>query len=78
MQVHVRIANGENEGGDGHVIIFKATFVPADIEAGQGQRFQGPPLLRQPKAATLKLRCDTLFQRAFTACGCVFKIITLV
>jgi len=26
---------------------------------------------------TLKLRCDTRFQRAFTACICVFKVITL-
>jgi len=26
----------------------------------------------------LKLRCDTRFQHAFTACGCVFKEITLV
>ncbi len=26
----------------------------------------------------LKLRCDTRFPRAFTACGCVFKVITLV
>jgi len=25
----------------------------------------------------VKLRCDTRFQRAFTACGCVFKVITL-
>ncbi len=27
---------------------------------------------------SLKLRCDTRFQRVFTACGCVFKVITLV
>jgi hypothetical protein len=27
---------------------------------------------------TLKLRCDTRFQRVFTACGYVFKVITLV
>jgi len=26
----------------------------------------------------LKLRCDNRFQRAFTACSCVFKEITLV
>jgi len=26
----------------------------------------------------LKLRCDTRFQRAFTACSCVFKVITMV
>jgi len=26
----------------------------------------------------IKLRCDTRFQRAFAACGCVFKVITLV
>ncbi len=26
---------------------------------------------------TLKLRCDSLFQRAFTACSCVFKVIML-
>ncbi len=26
----------------------------------------------------LKLRCDERFTRAFTACGCVFKEITLV
>jgi len=25
-----------------------------------------------------KLRCDTRFQRAFTTCSCVFKVITLV
>jgi len=27
---------------------------------------------------TLKLRCDECFTHAFTACGCVFKEITLV
>ncbi len=27
---------------------------------------------------SLKLRCDTRFQRAFTSCSCVVKIITLV
>ena len=27
---------------------------------------------------TLKLRCDSRFQRAFTACSCVFKVITLI
>jgi len=27
---------------------------------------------------TLKLRCDERFAHAFTACGCVFKEITLV
>jgi len=26
----------------------------------------------------LKLSCDSRFQRAFTACSCVFKVITLV
>jgi len=26
----------------------------------------------------LKLRCDSRFQRAFTACSCVFKLITLI
>jgi hypothetical protein len=26
----------------------------------------------------LKLSCDSRFQRAFTACNCVFKVITLV
>jgi len=26
----------------------------------------------------LKLSCDSRFQRAFTACSCVFKLITLV
>jgi len=26
----------------------------------------------------LKLRCDSRFQRAFTACSCVFKEITLI
>jgi len=26
----------------------------------------------------LKLRCDSRFQRAFIACSCVFKVITLV
>ncbi len=26
----------------------------------------------------IKLRCDTRFQHAFTACSCVFKVITLV
>jgi len=26
----------------------------------------------------LKLRCNTRFQRAFTACGCFYKVITLV
>ncbi len=26
----------------------------------------------------LKLGCDSRFQRAFTACSCVFKVITLV
>jgi len=30
------------------------------------------------KKIHLKLRCDTRFQRAFTACVCVFKVITLV
>ncbi len=25
-----------------------------------------------------KLRCDSRFQRAFTACGCVFKVFTLI
>jgi len=25
-----------------------------------------------------KLSCDSRFQRAFTACSCVFKVITLV
>ncbi len=28
--------------------------------------------------STLKLSCDSRFQRAFTACSCVFKVITLV
>jgi len=28
--------------------------------------------------ATIKLRCDERFTQAFTACGCVFKEITLV
>jgi len=27
---------------------------------------------------SLKLSCDSRFQRAFTACSCVFKLITLV
>jgi len=27
---------------------------------------------------SLKLSCDSRFQRAFTACSCVFKVITLV
>jgi len=27
---------------------------------------------------SLKLRCDSRFQRAFTACSCVFKVITFV
>jgi hypothetical protein len=27
---------------------------------------------------SFKLRCDTRFQGVFTACGCVFKEITLV
>jgi len=27
---------------------------------------------------TLKLSCDSRFQRAFTACSCVFKVITLI
>ena len=27
---------------------------------------------------SFKLRCDTRFQREFTASGCVFKVITLV
>ncbi len=27
---------------------------------------------------SLKLHCDTRFQRAFTACVCFFKVITLV
>ncbi len=26
----------------------------------------------------LKLRCDSRFQRALTACSCVFKVITLI
>jgi len=26
----------------------------------------------------VKLRCDSRFQRAFTACSCVFKVITLI
>jgi len=26
----------------------------------------------------IKLRCDSRFQRAFTACTCVFKVITLI
>jgi len=26
----------------------------------------------------VKLRCDTRFQRSFTACGCIFKEITLL
>jgi len=25
-----------------------------------------------------KLRCDSRFQRAFTGCSCVFKVITLI
>jgi len=25
-----------------------------------------------------KLRCDSRFQHAFTACSCIFKVITLV
>jgi len=29
-------------------------------------------------AFILKLRCDTRFQRALTACSCVFKVITFV
>jgi hypothetical protein len=27
---------------------------------------------------SLKLRCDSRFQRAFTACSCVFKVTTLI
>jgi hypothetical protein len=27
---------------------------------------------------SFKLRCDTRFQRAFTACSCVFEVITLI
>jgi len=27
---------------------------------------------------SLKQSCDSRFQRAFTPCGCVFKVITLV
>jgi hypothetical protein len=30
------------------------------------------------KCAFVKLRCDSRFQRAFTACSCVFKVINLV
>ncbi len=30
------------------------------------------------KKATFKLCCDSRFQRAFTACSCNFKVITLV
>jgi hypothetical protein len=30
------------------------------------------------KSTILKLSCDSRFQRAFTACSCVFKVITLI
>jgi len=30
------------------------------------------------KYREIKLRCDSRFQRAFTACSCVFKVITLI
>jgi len=30
------------------------------------------------KELRIKLRCDTRFQHAPTACGCVFKVITLL
>jgi hypothetical protein len=35
-------------------------------------------LIAHIKLHNLKLGCDMLFQLAFTACGCVFKVITLV
>jgi len=34
--------------------------------------------ISQNKRSTLKLRCDECFTHAFTACGCVFREITLV
>jgi len=30
------------------------------------------------KLILIKLRCDCRFQRAFTACSCVFKVIILI
>jgi hypothetical protein len=33
---------------------------------------------RTPAKSNLKLRWNTRFQRAFTACGCVFKVIGLL
>ncbi len=42
------------------------------------------PVIRTPvryiwiKKCCLKLSCDSRFQRAFTACSCVFKVIALV
>jgi len=32
----------------------------------------------RPKLQKTKFRCDSRFQHAFTACHCVFKVITLV
>ncbi len=34
--------------------------------------------VQSKKIAVVKLSCDSRFQRAFTACSCVFKAITLV
>jgi hypothetical protein len=34
--------------------------------------------LRFCTITAVKLRCDSRFQRAFTACSCVFKVITLI
>jgi len=41
-------------------------------------KFENESTLFTLLQANFKLRCDMHFQCAFTACGCVFKVITLV
>jgi len=40
--------------------------------------FRGLKKLKELARLSLKLHCDSRFQRVFTACICVFKVITLI
>jgi len=53
-------------------------FANHRLHMWKNQAFSDPVGPNQGKNARLKLRCDSRFQRAFTACNCVFKVIILV
>ncbi len=46
--------------------------------AGRIGPSRGPNADNVFESADLKLRCDGRFQRAFTACSCVFKVNALI